>query len=183
MSDEEFFEEMTDGCTIDENGDAYSTKNQKAKYRAERCYEERYKKTGEEAPFSNPMVLKDLTKSYSARFDDIEWAANHMFGTDLYRRAWEIVMEGSEPKTEQEKNIKERMGNRQAYFKNFADADEYVRHSCSFWCYGVITQDGEYHEVGNGVSDKDWVAQFFDKYIKPIKGNPLLTIYEVRKII
>lgn len=48
-------------------------------------------------------------------------------------------------------------------------------------CYGVVTEDG-YDEVTYQISDKDWVAKFYDKYIKPIKGNPLLTIYEVRSL-
>jgi hypothetical protein len=73
------------------------------------------------------------------------------------------------------------MSNRLDYFMNFNNSDEYVKHSCSFWTYGVATED-KYEEVSFNVSDKEWVAKFYDKYIKNIKGNPLLSIYEVRSL-
>ena len=101
--------------------------------------------------------------------------------TEIYRRAWELVMDDDEPKDEREERIKTNMVGKRGYFLNFNDKEEYIRHSCSFWCYGVVTEDG-YDEVTYQISDKDWVAKFYDKYIKPIKGNPLLTIYEVRSL-
>lgn len=47
--------------------------------------------------------------------------------------------------------------------------------------YGVATEE-KYDEVSFKVSDKEWVAKFYDKYIKNIKGNPMLAIYEVRSL-
>ena len=101
--------------------------------------------------------------------------------TEIYKRAWELVVDDAEPKDEKEERIKANMIGKLGYFLNFKDKDEYIRHSCSFWCYGVITENG-YDEVTYQISDKDWVANFYDKYIKNIKGNPLLTIYEVRSL-
>lgn len=184
MSDFEYYQYYTKGCMYDEKtGDALTDENPEAHYRAERCYEQRLRSHNEEGPFSNPFWLNDATRSYSARLNDICWKRIHLYDKecDIYRRAWEIVVEGDEPKTEQENRIKVNMEGKLGYFLNFKDKEEYVRHSCSFWCYGIITDKG-YNEVTYDISDKDWVSNFYDKYIKPLKGNPLLTIYEVRSL-
>ena len=184
MSDFEYYQYYTKGCRYDEEtGDALTDENPNAHYRAERCYENRLRNHNEEGPFSNPFWLNDATKSYSARFNDICWKRIHMYDkeTEIYKRAWELVVDDDEPKDEKEERIKANMIGKLGYFLNFKDKDEYIRHSCSFWCYGVITENG-YDEVTYQISDKDWVANFYDKYIKNIKGNPLLTIYEVRSL-
>lgn len=184
MDEFEYYLQITDGCKYDEtNGDALSTINPYAHYRSEKCYQERFNASNgtDEAPFSNPFKLKDGSKAYVAYFNDIDWDKNHMYGTDIYKRAWELCVEDDMPKTEQEEQIKNNMSNRLDYFMNFNDCDEYIRHSCSFWTYGVATED-KYEEVTFKISDKEWVANFYKKYIKNIKGNPLLAIYEVRSL-
>lgn len=182
MTEEEYYEYLTRKCEVDEaTGEAYSTENPNAHYKWERCFQNRLLKHGEEGNFSNPFWLKDGTKSYSARFNDILWERNHMFGTDLYKRAWELVVDDSEPADEREERIKLNMKGKLGYFLNFDDVDEYVKHSCSFWCYGVATED-YYDEVSYQISDKRWVREFYDKYIAKLEGNPLLTIYEVRSL-
>ena len=184
MSDFEYYQYYTRGCFYDEEtGDALTDENPEAHYKYEKCYEESLRTKNEEGPFSNPFWLNDATRSYSARYNDICWERMHMFEgeCELYRRAWELTVNDDEPKNEQEVKIKTNMMGRLGYFLNFGSKEEYVTHSCSFWCYGVINEDG-YNEVTYNVSDKEWVANFFDRYIKPIKGNPLLTIYEVRSL-
>ena len=74
------------------------------------------------------------------------------------------------------------MQNRVSYFSNFADKNEYVKHSCSFWCYGVITQNGEYHELDYKVRDKDWVSGFYERFVKNLPDETTLAIYEVRNL-
>lgn len=184
MDDFDYYLHITDGCKYDEKtGNALSTENPNAFYRGEKCYHQRLIATNgkEEAPFSNPFKMKDGSKAYIAHYNDIDWSLNHMYGTYIYQRAWELCVDDDEPQNEQEKKIKESMSNRLDYFMNFKDCDEYVRHSCSFWTYGVATKD-KYEEVSFKISDKEWVANFYKKYIKNIKGNPLLAIYEVRSL-
>lgn len=178
MSDFEYFLYITKGCTYDEStGDAYSTDNPNAYYRSEKCYDKRLKKYGEEAPCCNPFKLKDGTLSYSARMGEIEWAKNHMYNTGIYESAWDLVVNDKEPVSEQERQIKEHMKNRIVYFSNFSSKEEYVRHSCSFWTYGIATEK-KYEEVNYKIKDKDWVANFYDKYIAELDGGTLLTLYE-----
>ena len=74
------------------------------------------------------------------------------------------------------------MSNRLEYFGQFKDKEAYVKHSTSFFMYGIATSK-EYHEVNFQISDIEWVATFYDKYIKTLKGNPTLSIYEIRLLV
>lgn len=182
MSAEDYFYNITQGCTYDEKtGDAYSTENPNAYYKYERCHQHRLEVTGEEGDFSNPFILDDGTKSYVAKASEIDWEKMHMCNTEIYKAAWELVVFDREPVNDREKRIKENMKNKIDYFSNFEDCDEYVRHSCSFWTYGVVLPDG-YKEVDYTISDKEWVSTFFDRFIKPLKGDEVLTIYEAKAI-
>jgi hypothetical protein len=183
MDDEEFFEFATDGMEHDEEtGDALSTENPKAKYKYQKCYDSQLKQTGEESDFSDPFKLKDGTKAYSARMCEIDWPRNHMYNTEIYRAAWEICVDGREPVNDTEKTIEKNMGNRQSYFANFNDVDEYIRHSCCFWTNCIITDDGKFAQLDYTVSDKKWISEFYDKYIKDLPDETLLTLYEVRSL-
>lgn len=184
MSDFEFYLYITKGCKYDEtNGDALSNENPNAFYKSEKCYQKCLinSKGTQEGPFSNPFKLKDGSKSYIARYNDIDWDLMHLHGTHIYERAWKLCVDDDEPENSQEEQIKNSMSNRQEYFMNFKNCDEYIKHSCSFWTYGIATEN-KYEEINFQISDKDWVANFYEKYIKVIKNNPTLAIYEVRSL-
>ena len=74
------------------------------------------------------------------------------------------------------------MSNRLDYFAQFKNKEAYVKHSTSFFMYGIATSK-EYNEVNFNISDIEWVATFYDKYIKTLKGNPTLSIYEIRLLV
>lgn len=180
---EEFYETITYGMDIDDTtGDVYSTENPEAKYKYPSCKETRLRETGEESDFSNPFKLKDGTKSYMARKGDIDWPKNHMANTEIYRAAWELCVEGREAKNETERTIKQNMENRRNYFANFRDVDEYVRHSCCFWVDSVVTQDGKYYGLDYKTSDRKWISEFYDRFIKGLPDDTLLTLYEARSL-
>lgn len=183
MSDFDYYLYITDGCKYDEeNGDALSDKNPNAHYQYQKCYQKSLLKYGDEGEgtFSNPFKMKDGTKSYSARKGDIDWTLNHLYNTKIYEAAWEIVVDGRESVTEQERIIQNNMSNKTEYFKNFKSKDEYVKHSCSFWCYGVA-MDEKYESIDDyKTRDIEWIENFYDKYIKDLSDDTLLTIYEVK---
>lgn len=191
MDDNEYFMYITDGCEYDpKTGDALTTDNPNAKFLCAKCYQHWLDTVGEEGPMSTPFKLKDGKLSYSARKVDIDWTKMHMYNTDIYKSAWEIVVENREPKNEQEKYIKDNMSNRIAYFiNNFRNCDEYVTHSCSFWSYGII-YDGNYIDVDmvSGDTDRDeefdkkWVRDFYSDFIEKIPEDTLLTLYEARSL-
>lgn len=180
-SDEDYFLERTSWCDHDKNGDAITDRNPNAYYKWQRCFQFRLDQDGEEAEFSNPFHLKDGTKAYQAHLNDIDWEREHGYNRRLYENAWDICVNGKEPFTDEEKLIKQNMGSRTEYFAQFKNKEQYVRHSTSFFTYGVATAN-EYHEVDYTVSDLDWVSNFYDRFIKPLEGNPLLSIYEVHAL-
>lgn len=184
MTDEEFYFNVLGEFNDfdDETNDIITTENPDAKFMYAKCYDERIRTTGEEAPFSTPFVLKDGTKAYSALKKDIDWNKVHMANTDIYEAAWELCVENREPVNETEQTIKTNMKNRELYFAKFDDKESYVNYSCSFWCYGVITNDSLYYELDYTVRDKDWIENFYDKFIKDLPEDTLLSIYEVRNI-
>lgn len=181
MSEEDYFLERTDGCEYDKDGNALSTMNPEAHYRYPRCFQFRLDSTGEEAEFSNPFHLKDMTVAYQAHVSEIDWERENGYNKRLYENAWDICVNGKEPFTDEEKTIKEKMGNRTEYFAQFKNKEQYVKHSTAFFTYGVATQNW-YREVDHTISDMDWVSGFYDRFIKNLEGDPLLSIYEVRSL-
>lgn len=181
MSDEDYMLSITYGCTYDDEGNAISTKNPNAHYKWPKCYQHKLDNNEGEAEFSNPFHLKDGTVAYRAKLNDIDWSREHenKDACKLYEAAWELCVEDREPNNEQEKRIKDNMSNRLEYFSQFKNKEAYVKHSTSFFMYGIATSK-DYNEVNYQISDIDWVATFYDKYIKKLKGNPTLSIYEIR---
>lgn len=186
MDEDDYMSYITEGHAFayDEDGNAISTKNPNAHYQCAICYQFKLDKERGEAIFSDPFHLKDGTVAYRAKLNDIDWEREHCNkeACKLYEAAWELCVEDREPNNEQEKRIKDNMSNKLEYFRQFKDKEAYVKHSTSFFMYGIATSK-EYHEVNFQISDIEWVATFYDKYIKTLKGNPTLSIYEIRLLV
>ncbi len=193
MDEAMYFEAFTEGCTYDEKtGDALSTENPNAKYQHACNPQKRLDASGEEHDMINPFILlpeEDNTEkendedeiSYQARKCEIDWDRMHLYNTALYYRVWALCVDDEEPISPQEETIKERMKERQDYFANFKNDDEYVNHSCSFWCYGYLDENG-YKELDYTISDKEWVATFYEKFVEPLKDDDYISLYLVRAI-
>lgn len=179
MDDFEYYQQLTYGCRYDDNGDAWSTENPNAHYQYEKCYDKRIKQDqNNEANFSNPFILKDGKKAYSALKGEIDWSKNHMYNMEIYQSAWDICVNGKEPVTDEEKLIKQNFVRRHDYFNNFKSVDEYISHNCSFWCYGVATEDNYF--CGESSDAINWTTNFYDKFIKDLPDNTRLSIYEIK---
>lgn len=181
--DKEFFLTNTAGCEYSEDGEtAYTCSNPEGHYTYPICYQDRLENEGEEGPLSTPFRLLNGDVAYTARLNDIDWSEMHGAHPEVYEAAWELCVEGREPKDRRELGIVERMANREEYFSKFKNKEEYVRHSTSFFTYAVATSEN-YYEANYKEDPKEWVAGFFDRFIKPLeKENPTLTIYEIRII-
>lgn len=184
MTADEYFKQVTqeNDCLIDTDGNAYATKNPYAYYQYPKCYQHRLETTGEEAQFSNPFKLKDGGVAYRAHFNDIDWSEMHNYNREVYEAAWELCVEGREPEDEQEKMIKEQMKNRDDYFFNFKNKEEYVDYSTMFFTFGIATKHAFISRNEMVESEIDYIRSFYDKYISEITDNPLLSIYEVRNL-
>lgn len=127
--------------------------------------------------FSVPFVLKDGTETYQARKGEIDWSLMHLHGGDVYKRAWEMVMEGSEPTSDYEKQIYKNMKNRTTYFEKFGTKENYVLGNTAFWGYAFVSNNG-WAELEDEMDQFVWVRNFYELFIEPLPEDTLLTIYE-----
>lgn len=170
LSDEDFFEYFTAQYDKDKEGNAISDKNKKGKWS---FYQEG-------KLFSVPFITYDGKEVFQAHKKDIDWFKIHLSGQEIYRRAWEMVMENDTPKTEYEKTIYENMKNRTGYFQKFGDKEKYVVHSTAFWGYAFLDEN-KWIDMDSANNEFEWVSDFFERFIVPLDENTLLTIFECRK--
>lgn len=150
-------------------------------YQYERCHQYRLEKTGQEGDFSDPFPLKDGSISYSAHYNDIDWSLIHQNPKSMekYKKMWDVVVEGKAPKDKTDEYYLKMMSNRQSYFNNFKNCEQFIKYSTSFWHWGIATE--EKYEDAKGKDALEWISGFFEKFIKPLeKNNELITIYEVK---
>lgn len=169
MTPFEYYKSLTDGMYYDSDGNALSEENPVGKWTS--CM------VGKN--FSVPFVLTSGQETYSAHKGDINWDKMHLHNTAPYYRAWEMVMEGEEPANEDEEQIYNAMKDKQNYFANFNDKDEYVAYSTSFWTYAIACEK-EWKDVDSecGGNMMKWISTFYDNYINNMGDDVMLTIYE-----
>lgn len=168
---EGFFDEFTDEYDHDDDGNAISDKNPNGKWST-------YQGGGR---FSVPFLLLDGREVFQARKGDVDWDRMHLYGKEIYERAWEMVVEGSKPKNDYEQNIYDNMKNRKAYFGEFANKEVYVMHNVAFWAYAFVSNETGWVELEEHINQFDWEADFYERFIDPLPDDTLLTIYECKK--
>jgi hypothetical protein len=172
MSIEEFYEDLTEGLEIsEETGDAYSTENPNGKYT--------YYELGKW--FSIPFLTKDGREVFQAKKSEINWDAIHLNNSDIYKRAWEMVMEESEPTTDYEKTIYENMKDKTAYFQKFETKENYIISNTAFWGYAFVSDKIDWIDASDADSQFTWMSCFYDMFISKLSDDTLLTIYECKK--
>jgi hypothetical protein len=172
MSVEEFYEELTEGLTIDdETGDAISTENREGRFN--------YYELGKW--FSIPFLLKDGREVFQAKKSEIDWNRLHLGGGDIYKRAWEMVMDDSEPTNDYEKTIYENMKDKISYFKKFETKENYVISNTAFWGYAFVSEKQGWMDASEAESQFTWMSCFYDMFIDKLPDDTMLTIYECKK--
>ena len=172
MSVEEFYEELTEGLTIDDKtGDAISTENRQGMFS--------YYEIGKW--LSVPFLLKGGREVFQAKKSDINWDKIHLGGGDVYRRAWEMVMEDSAPTTEYEKQIFDNMKDKTTYFQKFETKENYVISNTAFWGYAFLSEKTGWVDASDTNDQFVWMAEYYNMFIKNLPDDTLLTIYECKK--
>ena len=172
MSIEEFYEELTEGLTIDDKtGDAISTENRQGMFS--------YYEIGKW--LSVPFLLKEGREVFQAKKSEINWDKIHLGGGDIYRRAWEMVMEGSTPTTEYEKQIFDNMKDKTAYFQKFENKENYIISNTAFWGYAFLSEKTGWVDASDTNDQFVWMAEYYNMFIKNLPDDTLLTIYECKK--
>ena len=168
QSPEEFFYDLTEDYEHDKNnGDALSTENPNGKWSS--CRIGKF--------FCIPFILNDGTEVFQAKKSDINWNLMHLHGGEIYERAWDMVMNGSEPTNEYEAKIYKNMKARTVYFEKFGTKENYVLTNTAFWGYAFVSKNG-WIELEDDANQFDWVRNFYDLFIAPLPDDTLLTIYE-----
>lgn len=168
---EEYFTELTWFNEHDEDGNAISRLNPEGKFI--KCYPG--------GAFSQPFLLKDGTTAYKAKKSDIDWSEIHMNHeyVNLYERTWEMCVEGLEPVSDMDKQVYENMKNRQDYFDNFKDKQEYVTSCSSFWAFAFLNPLDIWVDADDcPVTQFEWMSTYYDRFIKPLPEDTILTIFE-----
>lgn len=172
QSDTEFYLDLTEDYEHDKDtGDALTTENPDGKWSSYRMGKF----------FSLPFILKDGTETFQARKGDINWELMHLHGGEIYQRAWEMVMEGSEPQNDYEQQIYKNMKARTAYFEKFGTKENYVLSNTAFWAYAFVTKTGNWLELEDDMDQFVWVGKFYESFVDPLPDDTLLTIYECTK--
>lgn len=163
----EYYQAITEGMYYDSDGNALSEENQNGKWHTFRIG----------GNFAIPLLTKDGKEVYQAKNKDIDWEKIHNTRTDDYKSAWEVVVEGRAPETPEETTIFNMMGDKKEYFKRFKSKEDYITYSCSYWNYAFLDKDG-WKDLDDNGKEMDWIKNFFNKYIKTLKSDDLVTIYE-----
>lgn len=172
MSVEEFYEELTEGLTIDdETGDAISTENRQGMFS--------YYELGKW--LSVPFLLKGGREVFQAKKSEINWDKIHLGGGDIYYKTWEMVMEGVEPSTDYEKTIYDNMKDKETYFKKFETKENYVVSNTAFWGYAFLSEKTGWVDASDTNDQFVWMAEYYNMFIKNLPDDTLLTIYECKK--
>ena len=68
------------------------------------------------------------------------------------------------------------MKDKQAYFSNFKDKEDYVTYSTSYWNYAFVTEN-EWIDMGDE-DERTWIKDFLKRFVSTIDPNETVTIYE-----
>lgn len=165
----DFYLELTEGLELDEKtGNAISSENPDLKY--VQCNVAR--------KFAYPFILKDGSEVFSAKKGDIDWSKVHLADARAYEVAWDTVMEGKTPETDDEKAIYENMKERKYYFEIFGNRENYIKSNTAFWGYAFLSEETGWVELDNTIPQFEWVSDYYDRFIKPLPDKTLLTKYE-----
>lgn len=164
----EYYRQLTDGMYYDEDGNALSTENPNAHFNTCRVGRN----------FSMPLLLKNGMEAYSAHVSEVDWESMTRTNTSVYEAAWEMVMEGKTPSNLEEEAIYNAMKDKEAYFSKFKSEEEYVNYSTSYWNYAFVDKDGWVDVDSFNGDETEWVSTFYDRFIKNLDPNALVTIFE-----
>jgi len=207
MNDEEIYAEAIKYYEEEElgpNGEVYSTYNPDSKwdwYEVGGRYAGRIVvKEGVEIDEPNfswgwreedkDKVVAEGVKTDSAYIKDVDFSKMHRTEEDYNEalRYWELVVEGDKPKNkEEEEQIKFTWYKPEYYVERYKNKETYAKCQSSFAMWAVV-KDGVWYEKGqmgwwamsNETHDEavDWELNFFDRFIKDLSDDTLITIVD-----
>lgn len=166
ISDDDYYAMITQGLTIDNNGDALSCENPNAKY-------SKYTIGG---PNVIPLKLLNGEDSFSATIGDVDWDYMTSHLNPIYNLTWELC-HGKTPVTESEKQIVANMQDKHDYFDQFSSKYDYVKYCSAYWTYAVITPT-IWQDINESTDYKKWILDFYDNFINGLNKTEQITVVE-----
>ena len=165
-----YYEQMAQDYILDgETGNLLTTENPIGKY-------ETIQREG--------LLLVGEDETYQARKRDINFEKLHRNENriNLQKRAFDLCVNLLEPEDETDKLILQNMGdlNSQSYFDRFEDKEQYALYCESLGFYAFVTDDN-WIEVSSLDNELVWKINFYDKFIKDLPDDTLLTTYVCTK--
>jgi hypothetical protein len=122
----------------------------------------------------------------SAYAEEIDFSPNKE-EYDSALRFWELVVEGAEPQTEDEKNVFS-LYNKNYYLERYSSKEEYATRCAAFTTWAVLTPDGIWHEPGqmgwfgchsaSSEEERDFFESYHKFIEKAIENNWLVTVVD-----
>lgn len=168
----EYFNFLTDGMKLDEDGNAISNINPNGKFD--------FAKKGRR--FSLPLKLYDGSETWQAHSREIDFEGMHLTNYRTYEVVWEMFKEGREPKTEEEKTLYDNMKTMNNYFDSFKSKEDYVVYNTAFFHYAYLDGKQGWIDMDDVKDSHKWVAEFYDRFVMPLNPDDLVTIYECRLV-
>jgi hypothetical protein len=135
-------------------------------------------------------ILKGGDRVDEAYKKDIDFDKMHRTEEDYNEalRYWELVVEGAKPKNKkEEESVKWNWYKPEYYTERYKDKETYAKCNSSFSMWAVV-KDGVWYEKGQmgwwAMSSEthdeavDWEMNFYDRFIKDLPDNTILTIVD-----
>lgn len=172
MSDEAYYLMMGELHTFDKDKNIITNENPYGKYATCEIGGKLYK------DYLKNNNGENIT---SEKKKNIRWDYIHLNEEkyNLYKNTWDLCVNKKQPITPEEENIIRNMSLLKDYFSNFNDCETYCKYNTSFFT-DVIIKDGIWYSCED--SDyNEWVINYYDRFIKDIPDDELITIYECIK--
>ena len=171
LTDFEYYTSICHGCSFDEDGNAITTENPNGKWTSCRIGRN----------LCIPLKLKDSSESLQAKAGDVDWEKMHLEPNTMqtYAAAWQLYHKEREPMTATEKQIYNNIKHQKRYFDGFESLEDYVNYCCSYWCYAYLDENG--WQDADDHKNYQWITEFYDKFVKSLPPDSLITIYECSK--
>lgn len=131
--------------------------------------------------YSTPFITKDGRTVFSARKCEIDWNKIHLFGKDIHEDTWDLVIENREPITERDQCIKKNMMPYKEMLEDIGSKELYATSHTAFWAYAFLSEDKGWCELGDNENQYEWMAGYYERFIKLLPKTTLLTIYEITR--
>lgn len=166
MIDDDYFNMISSGLEITENGDAISVENPDGKITS-------YKIGGEHVI---PFITNENLSVFSSLKSDILWDTLNTTNSQTYEIAWDLY-HGKSPSSQIEKQIYDNMRPFRHHFAQFETKEEYIKYNTSFWTFAVATID-KWVDMDASNNTKDWILNYYERFILKLSPDTKLTIVE-----